>query len=146
MKRPIREWFIAVCLAVSLGVAARAGRAPQQPADPTAGPQRYQLVLFKLGPSWQKGKPLVQQPGIKEHAAFMLKLIRGGILVLGGPLVDDENQVFTGAMMVLALGTPEAARQALAADPAIRSELYLIDKIETMIITGTSWKPAVPKE
>lgn len=146
MKRPILALLLGLGWLVSTGVALLAAQAPQKPSEKPAGPQRYQLVLFKLGPAWEKGKPLVQQPGIQEHAAYVLKLIKEGTLVIGGPLLDDKNQVFTGAMMVLALATPEAARQALAADPATKSELYLVDKIETMIITGTAWKPAVPKE
>jgi uncharacterized protein YciI len=99
-----------------------------------------------MGPAWQKGKPLVQQPGIQDHAAYMRTLIKEGTLVLGGPLVDEKNQVFTGAMMILALATIEDAQRALEADPATKSELFQVEKIETMIITGTSWKPAVPKE
>jgi uncharacterized protein YciI len=143
MRRSVLALLMGACLIVAAGSAAQVKDNSQEPPKKPAGPERYQLVLLKLGPVWQKGTPLAQQPGIQEHAAYMLKLIKQGTLVLGGPLLDDKLQIFTGAMMVLAASTPEDAQRILAADPATTSGLFQIDKIETMIITGTSWRRAV---
>jgi uncharacterized protein YciI len=147
MKRSLSAFFLGVCLVLGAGRAAQVAETPQEaakkPDEKTAGPQRYQLVLFKLGPAWQKGVPLIQQPGIQDHANYMRKLAKEGTLVLGGPLIDDQAQVFTGAMMILAAASPEEAKRLLEIDPAQKSEVLQIEKIETMIITGASWRPAV---
>ena len=71
--------------------AALSQEAAQAPQKKAAAPRVYQLVTFKLGPAWAKDKPLVMQPGIQEHGAYMSKLIKEGILVLGGPLFEDSK-------------------------------------------------------
>jgi uncharacterized protein YciI len=146
MKRSILCLLFAACLAMAAGAAAQTAQVPQKPAPRAAGPQRFQLVLLKLGPAWQKGKPLVQQPGIQERATYIQKLTNEGTLVIAGPLFDDKNQIFKGGMMVLALATPEDAQQTVAADPAVKSDLFQIERIETMIITSASWRPSLPKK
>jgi len=146
MKQPTLSVLFAACLAMAAGSAAQTAQVPQKPGPQTAGPQRFQLVLLKLGPAWQKGKPLAQQSGIRERAAYMQKLTNEGTLVIAGPLFDDKNQVFRGGMMLLALATPEDAQQALAADPAVKSDLFQVERIETMIITSASWRPSIPKK
>jgi uncharacterized protein YciI len=120
--------------------------APSQDASQPAvkqvqKPPVYQLVLFKLGPGWVKDKSLFAQPGIKEHSAYMSKLIQEGVLILGGPLFEDPGlSVANGAVMILAAETPEAGRKLLEADPAYRSGLLEISEIRPLMITGASWR------
>ncbi len=140
MKRSTLPWVVVIgLLAAAWPLAAQN---TQEPAQKPAPPRIYQLVVFKLGPAWQKDKTISQQPGIQEHAAYMSKLLKEEILVLGGPLLDEKATAFAGAMMVLAADTPEDAKRILGEDPAHKSGLLQIEKINPMIITGASWNPA----
>ena len=72
----------------------------------------YFVVLRRTGPEWDASKPLEEQSGWDEHAAFMDALVDGGFVVLGGPLADEER-------VVLAVEAPSEAdvRTTLARDP-----------------------------
>ncbi len=48
----------------------------------------FLVVLERSGPEWERGRPLEEQSGWTEHAAFMDGLVDAGFLVLGGPLSD----------------------------------------------------------
>lgn len=142
MKRALCGLLLGMCLLAGTTMGAFAGQTPQEPAKKPAAPQIYQLVIFSLGPAWLKDKPVAQQPGIQEHAAYMGKLINEGVLVLGGPFFDVKTKSFTGAMMVLKANTPEEARKILEVDPAQTLGLMQINEIRSLIITGAAWKPA----
>ena len=125
--------------AMAAGALAQGAQSTQKNSQ---APRVYQLVMFKLGPAWVKDKPPLMQPGVQEHAAYMSKLVKEGILVLGGPLFDDPGlSTANGAVMILAADTPEAARKILEADPANRSGLIEIAEIRPLVITGASWRP-----
>ena len=49
----------------------------------------FLVVLHRSGPEWDATKPLEEQSGWDEHAAFMDGLVDDGFLVLGGPLSDE---------------------------------------------------------
>jgi hypothetical protein len=46
-----------------------------------------------LRPTWGPSRPLEQQSGRPAHAAFMDRLVEGGFIILGGPLVDEQRVV-----------------------------------------------------
>jgi len=99
--------------------------------------------MFKLGPAWVKDKALSMQPGIQEHAAYMSKLTREGILILGGPLFEDAGlSIANGGVMILAVETPGEARKILEIDPAHRSGLVEITDIRPLMITGGTCHPS----
>ena len=111
-----------------------------------AAPRICQLVMFKLGPGWAKDKGVMMQPGIQEHGAYMGKLVKEGVLILGGPLFEDPAlSVPNGAVMILAADTPEAARKILDADPAHTSGLLEIIDVRPLMVPGASWRPAPPQ-
>ena len=74
----------------------------------------FLLVLHRAGPEWQPGRPLEEQSGWDEHAAFMDGLVESGFIVLGGPSED-------------------AVRTTLARDPWQPSHL-VIDSVEPWTI------------
>jgi len=86
------------------------------------------VVLRRLGPQWDPAKPLEEQSGWDEHAAFMDRLVDDGFVVLGGPLADEIR-------VVLAIEAPdeEAVRAALAADPWSGSHL-VVDSVDAWTI------------
>jgi uncharacterized protein YciI len=125
--------------AVAAGALAQGAQSAQKNSQT---PRVYQLVMFKLGPLWVKDKALLMQPGIQEHAAYMSKLTKEGILILGGPLFEDPGlSMPNGAVMILAAETPEAGRKILEADPATSSGLIQIIEIRPLVITGAFWRP-----
>jgi uncharacterized protein YciI len=134
-------------LAFMLTVTAIIPAAPQEPsqpapAKPAQGPRICQLVLFRLGPNWIKDKPIGMQPRIQEHAAYMMKLMKEGVLILGGPLLEDNKSITpNGAMMVLAVDSAERVREILDADPARSAGLLEISEIRPLLVTAFAMKP-----
>jgi hypothetical protein len=51
----------------------------------------FLVVVRRSGPEWDRSKPLEEQSGWDEHAAFMDGLVDDGVVVLGGPLSDEER-------------------------------------------------------
>jgi uncharacterized protein YciI len=142
MRRSIGSALIGFLFCFAIAAAAHAQES--QPAQKNSQtPQAYQLVMFKVGPAWVKDKALYMQPGIQEHAAYMSKLVKEGVLILGGPLYEDAGlSTINGGVMVLAAETPAAARQILEIDPARRAGLFEITDIRPFRITGGSCNPA----
>ena len=53
----------------------------------------FHVVLHRSGPAYDRAKPLEEQSGWDEHAAFMDGLVADGFIVLGGPLFDEYRVV-----------------------------------------------------
>ena len=70
------------------------------------------VVLRRTGPQWDRARPLEEQAGWPEHAAFMDGLVDAGFVVLGGPLADERRVV-----LVVEAESEEAVRATLARDP-----------------------------
>ena len=60
------------------------------------------------------------QPEWPEHAAFMDQLVNAGIIVLGGPLADEDRVV-----LAMEADSEEAIRGMLAEDPWSESHLTI---------------------
>ena len=86
------------------------------------GMATYLVRLTRSGPAWLPGRPLEEQSGWDEHAAYMDQLVEDGTVVLGGPLADDVQ-------VALAVEAPSErdVRSALAADPWSGSHLVVAD-------------------
>jgi uncharacterized protein YciI len=88
----------------------------------------FHVVLTRSGPQWRRGRPLEEQSGWEEHAAFMDALVADGFVVLGGPLFDEHRVVHA-----VEAESEEAIRSRLAEDPWSGSHL-VIDAIEPWTI------------
>jgi uncharacterized protein YciI len=88
----------------------------------------YLVVVRRTGPRWDASKPLEEQSGWAEHAAFMDRLVDEGFIVLGGPLADEERV----AHAVDAASEAEI-RDTLADDPWNETHLR-IDTIDSWTI------------
>ena len=86
------------------------------------------VVVRRVGPEWDAERPLEEQKGWDEHAAFMDALVDDGFVVLGGPLADEVR-------VVLAVEAPsaEAVRETLGRDPWSGTHL-LVDAVEPWTI------------
>lgn len=48
-------------------------------------------VRLVHGPGWDASRPIREQHGWDEHAAFMDGLVDGGFIILGGPALDEAD-------------------------------------------------------
>jgi uncharacterized protein YciI len=88
----------------------------------------FHVVLLRSGPEWDRSKPLEEQSGWAEHAAFMDALVDDGFLVLGGPLDDEVRTVHA-----VDTESEDAVRQTFARDPWSGTHL-LVDSIDEWTI------------
>jgi hypothetical protein len=84
----------------------------------------FLVVLRRSGPEYDHSKPLEQQAGWKEHAAFMDGLVDDGFIVLGGVLADELRTAHA-----VEAGSEEEIRERLAQDPWSGSHL-VVDSID----------------
>ena len=80
----------------------------------------FHVIVSRSGPEWDRSKPLEEQSGWDEHAAFMDGLVDKGFIVLGGPL-EDEYRV----AHAVEAESPDAIRATLADDPWSESHLVI---------------------
>jgi uncharacterized protein YciI len=88
----------------------------------------FHVVLLRSGPEWDRSKPLEEQSGWAEHAAFMDALVDDGFLVLGGPLDDEVRTVHA-----VDAESEDDVRQTFARDPWSGTHL-LVDSIDAWTI------------
>jgi uncharacterized protein YciI len=88
----------------------------------------FHVVLRRSGPRWDPSRPLEEQSGWPEHAAFMDGLVDEGFVVLGGPLADEHRVVHA-----VEAESEAAVRATLARDPWSETHLR-IDAIEPWTI------------
>jgi uncharacterized protein YciI len=88
----------------------------------------FLVVLRRSGPDYDLAKPLEEQPGWEEHAAFMDGLVERGMIVLGGPLADEHRVAH-----VVEAPSEEAVRATLARDPWSETHLR-VDTIDRWTI------------
>jgi uncharacterized protein YciI len=88
----------------------------------------FLVIVRRSGPRWDPSKPLEEQSGWDEHAAFMDGLADDGFILLGGPLVDEERVAHA-----IEADSEDAIRATLARDPWSGSHL-VIDTIDPWTI------------
>jgi hypothetical protein len=84
----------------------------------------FLVVLRRSGPEYDHSKPLEQQSGWEEHAAFMDGLVEDGFVVLGGVLADELRTAHA-----VEAESEEEIRERLAQDPWSGSHL-VVDSID----------------
>lgn len=85
---------------------------------------RLYAVECGPGPGWRAGVERRAQDGWDAHAAFMDGLAAAGVVVLGGPL-EDEN----AALLILAAKDEAAVRDMLAGDPWTASGILEVGRV-----------------
>jgi uncharacterized protein YciI len=84
----------------------------------------FALTLIH-GPGWDASRPIREQDGWDEHAAFMDGLVRDKFIIVGGPLGSGDRTLH----LVEARDDAEI-RSRLAEDPWARAGLLLVGSIE----------------
>jgi uncharacterized protein YciI len=80
----------------------------------------FLVILLRSGPEWDPSRPLEEQSGWPEHAAFMDRLVDEGFVVLGGPLADEQRVAH-----VVEAESEEAVRATWARDPWSETHLRI---------------------
>jgi hypothetical protein len=88
----------------------------------------FLVVLRRSGPEYDHSKPLEEQSGWLEHAAFMDGLVDDGFIVLGGVLGDELRTAHA-----VEAGSEDELRETLARDPWSGSHL-VVDSIDAWTI------------
>ena len=88
----------------------------------------FLVVNGRSGPEWDPSRPLEEQSGWPEHAAFMDGLVNEGFIVLGGPLADEHR-----VALVVEAESADAVRTTLGQDPWSETHL-LVDSIDPWTI------------
>ena len=83
------------------------------------------VVTRAPGASWDAARPMREQDGWDDHAAFMDALAADGFILLGGPLGDG-----TRFLHVVVAPSPEEIEARLAADPWTATERLRLVSIE----------------
>ena len=96
----------------------------------------FLVVLRRCGPEYDHSKPLEEQSGWDEHAAFMDALVDDGFIVLGGVLADEVRTAHA-----VEADSENAIRERLARDPWSGTHL-LVDSIDQWTIRLDSRAPA----
>jgi len=79
------------------------------------------LVLYRPGPTWLPGKPVMEQP-LKEHGKYMLSLYIKGSMKLAGPLTDNA-----GGAVLLEVTNEAEAKAIVTNDPAVKSGVFVYE-------------------
>jgi uncharacterized protein YciI len=77
------------------------------------GPTVYQVLVHEAGPTWQPGVPFREQHGVESHMGFMRRLHEEGLLVIGGPFLDDADDLPVGMAIIRAPSLEDAERIAV---------------------------------
>ena len=85
----------------------------------------FLVVLRRSGPEYDHSKPLEEQSGWLDHAAFMDGLVDDGFIVLGGPLADGER-----VLMAIDAADEREIEARFDADPWRPMELFVTAKVE----------------
>jgi uncharacterized protein YciI len=88
----------------------------------------FLVILRRSGPDYDLSKPLEEQLGWEDHAAFMDQLVDDGVILLGGPLSDEVRTAHA-----VRASSEDEVRATLARDPWSGSHL-VIDSIDAWTI------------
>jgi hypothetical protein len=88
----------------------------------------FLVILRRSGPDYDLSKPLEEQLGWEEHAAFMDGLVDDDVIVLGGPLGDEVRTAHA-----VRASSEEEVRATFGRDPWSGSHL-VVDSIDPWTI------------
>lgn len=88
----------------------------------------YLVMLRRSGPRWNPTRPMEEQSDWLAHASYMDELVDAGVILLGGPLQDEQRV----ALAVVA-ESEDAVHAVLARDPWRETHLR-VDSVELWTI------------
>ncbi len=82
-------------------------------------------VTLVHGPGWDSSRPIRQQDGWDEHAAFFDRMVADGFLIVGGPLGDGAR-----TLHLIEAADQAAIASRLAGDPWAAADMLRIGSVE----------------
>lgn len=95
-------------------------------------------VRLVHGPGWDGSRPIREQDGWDEHAAFMDGLVDEGFIVVGGPVGDGAQ-----TLHLVAATDEDMVRARLAEDPWAEAGLLRVGTIESWALWLDSRVPGL---
>ena len=80
---------------------------------------RTYAVIYDVGRGWQMGKPIEEQ-ALGQHYDFLQYLFQQGILIEGGPFLDDS-----GGLALIRAEDIDAAWEIVEQDPAVINDVFV---------------------
>jgi uncharacterized protein YciI len=112
-----RRSLVVLMSAIWTGLVTRkAVAAPQETAPPV-----YYVLFHTPGPGWRPGVGFRDQPGVMDHVRYMSQFEANGVLVMGGPFLDDS-----GGMMVTRVKSMKDAADIANNDPTVKGGLLRV--------------------
>jgi uncharacterized protein YciI len=106
---------------------------------PAAGPAKLWVVTLELE-KWDTSKAPTEQPGFMEHMTHVHQMAVDGTLLVGGPFLDSfESGKPTGAMMIVAAESADAARRTMTDDAVIKNGLMKIESVRAFTAGAGKW-------
>lgn len=115
--------------------AAKGAPAPAMTLAPNAW-----VVTLELS-KWDTAKSPNEQPGFAEHHANVEKLAKEGVLLVGGPFLDEKDSKPTGAMLIVKAENAAAAKKIVAEDPIIKNDTMKIGSVRGFMAGAGAWIP-----
>jgi uncharacterized protein len=83
------------------------------------------LAISSAGPNRDFSKSTREQPFWDEHAAFIDKLVEGGFILMGGPLVDEG-----GSLLIFNAEDENEVREKLKNDPWAEHGILKLESVK----------------
>lgn len=80
--------------------------------------KKYFLIRHRPGPAWIQGKGF-QHQRLMDHGAYIHSLYEKGILIEGGPFLDNS-----GGMAIITAADAAEAEEIMNTDPAVQSGVF----------------------
>ena len=96
------------------------------------------VIEHSPGPAWLDGVGFREQAGVDVHMTFMRSLHDRGLLVLGGPFLDDADGSTHVGMAIVRAESLEAAAALASEDPSVAGGLLRIRVRPWLVPMGTA--------
>ncbi len=83
------------------------------------------IAISSAGPNRDPSKDTREQPFWDEHAAFIDQLVAEGLILMGGPLVDEG-----GSLLIFNAEDENEVREKLKNDPWARHGILKLDSVK----------------
>ena len=87
------------------------------------------LAISSAGPNRDRSMGTREQPFWDEHAAFIDRLVDDGLILMGGPLVD-EREMPHGALLIVNAENENEVRERLKNDPWFEKGILKLESVK----------------
>jgi uncharacterized protein len=87
------------------------------------------LAISSAGPNSDPSKRTREQPFWDEHVKFIDELVDDGVVLMGGPLVDERGMP-QGALLILNAESENEAREKLKNDPWFQKGILKLESVK----------------